>query len=146
MPNALSRQFMPDEITFSITNPEGALELIMIVDDDALVTLLVERVLTTEGYRVITVSSASKALGIYKQVFDEIDLVILDFKMPDMDGFTLFNELRAVNPKIRTALTSGYVEQEELEDMLSKGLRGFLPKPLTQQKLVAKVRAMLDVA
>jgi CheY-like chemotaxis protein len=135
---------MADEITFSITNPEGDRELIMIVDDDALVTLLVERVLTNEGYRIITATDGQNALAIYKKMQDYIALVILDLKMPEMDGITLFSELQAMNPRVRVALTSGYCEQEQLEELHTRGLRGFIPKPLTQQKLILKVRAMLD--
>jgi CheY-like chemotaxis protein len=116
----------------------------MIVDDDPLVKMLVERVLSAEGYRVITASDGFQAIDIYKQYQSTIQLVILDFKMPGMDGFALFNELLALNPKVPAALTSGFVEDEQLEAMLAKGLRGFIPKPLTQQKLLLKVRSLLD--
>jgi CheY-like chemotaxis protein len=135
---------MADEITCVIANPKGERELIMVVDDEGLVTLLVERVLTTEGYRVITASSGPQALAIYKKMRDYVDLVILDYKMPGMDGFALYNELRLVNPEIPAVLTSGFVDQEQLEMMLSKGLRGFIPKPLTQEKLLLKLRAIFD--
>jgi CheY-like chemotaxis protein len=135
---------MPEETTFRIPNPDGRRELIMIVDDDALVTLLVERVLTMEGYRVVTAGDGSEALRTYKKYKSQIQLVILDYKMPDMDGFALFNELRNINPNVPAVLTSGFVEQEDLDVMLAKGLRGFIPKPLTQQKLLSKVRALLD--
>jgi len=135
---------MPEETTFRIAKPDGLREFVMIVDDDALVTLLVERVLTTEGYRVITASDGCEALRTYKRFKSQIHLVILDYKMPDMDGYTLFNELRNVNPNVPAVLTSGFVEQEELDVMLANGLRGFIPKPLTQQKLLSKVRTLLD--
>jgi DNA-binding NtrC family response regulator len=64
--------------------------------------------------------------------------------MPAMNGFTLFTELRAINPNLPAALTSGFVEDDQLALMMSKGLRGFIPKPLTQQKLLLLLRSMLD--
>jgi CheY-like chemotaxis protein len=124
--------------------PDGPGEIIMIVDDDPLVKTLVERVLTAEGYRVITASDGFEAIEIYRQFQAVVELVILDFKMPGMDGFALFNELLALNPKLPAALTSGFVEDEQLDAMLAKGLRGFIPKPLTQLKLLQKVRSLLD--
>jgi two-component system cell cycle sensor histidine kinase/response regulator CckA len=128
----------------SITNPEGSRELIMMVDDDAMVTMLVKRVLSLEGYRIITASDPMEALDIYARMGSQVEFVILDFVMPTMDGFTLFCELRALNPKIRAALTSGFVGYEQMQEMLSQGLYGFIPKPLSQGKLLLKVRSMLD--
>ena len=135
---------MPEEPKPRIANPDGRGEFIMIVDDDPLVTLLVERVLTTQGYRIITAADGFKAIEIYKKYLDVIQLVITDFKMPGMDGMALFNELRAINPQVPAALTSGFVEDDQLGAMMANGLRGFIPKPLTQQKLLEKVRSILD--
>jgi CheY-like chemotaxis protein len=135
---------MPGEMTRFIKIPDGPGEVIMIVDDDPLVKTLVERVLTSEGYRVITASDGFEAIDIYKKFQSVVELVILDFKMPGMDGVALFNELQALNPRVPAALTSGFLDDEQLDSMLAKGLRGFIPKPLTQQKLLQKVRSLLD--
>ena len=135
---------MPEETNPRIANSDGRGEFIMIVDDDPLVTLLVERVLTTQGYRIITAADGFKAIELYKKYQEVIQLVITDFKMPGMDGMTLFNELRAINPQVPVALTSGFVEDDQLGAMMANGLRGFIPKPLTQQKLLEKVRSILD--
>ena len=127
-----------------IANPEGARELIMIVDDEDFVTLLAQRVLTDEGYRVVTARDGFQALDIYKKLQDKIQLVILDFTMPIMDGSEVFNELRMINPQVPVVLSSGFTEQDKLKWMLAKGLRGFIPKPYTQQKLLVQVRSTLD--
>lgn len=127
-----------------IHNSEGKRELIMIVDDEQLVTMLASRVLTDEDYRVITVQDGPKAIEIYKKIGAEINLVILDFTMPIMDGSDVFNELRMLNPRVPVMLSSGFTEQDKLKWMLAKGLRGFIPKPYTQQKLLLQVRSTLD--
>jgi len=127
-----------------IANPGGARELILIVDDENFVTLLAQRVLTDEGYRVITAKNGFEALDIYKKLGDKIGLVILDFTMPIMDGSEVFSELRALNPRVPVVLSSGFTEQDKLKWMLAKGLRGFIPKPYTQQKLLLQVRSTLD--
>lgn len=127
-----------------IANPNGPKELVMIVDDEAFVTLLAQRVLTDDGYRVITARDGFECLGIYKRLKEKISLVILDFTMPIMDGAEVFDELRVVNPRVCVVLSSGFTEQEKLRGMLSRGLRGFIPKPYTQQKLLLQVRTTLD--
>ena len=127
-----------------VANPEGTRELILIVDDEDFVTLLAQRVLTDEGYRVVTAKDGFQALDIYKKLQKEIQLVILDFTMPIMDGSEVFSELRMINPQVPVVLSSGFTEQDKLKWMLAKGLRGFIPKPYTQQKLLLQVRSTLD--
>jgi CheY-like chemotaxis protein len=127
-----------------VANPEGALELVMIVDDEQLINTQAERVLTSQGYRVIAVTDPLRALTIYRRLHKEIDLIILDFTMPVMDGSEVFDELRTINPRVPVMLSSGFAEQDKLKAMLAKGLRGFLPKPYTHQKLIAQVRSTLD--
>ena len=127
-----------------IANPHGKREFIMIVDDDALIRPLLGHLLTKEGYRVVSACDGPHALEIYKYIYDQIQLVILDFNMPGMDGFVLFGELQLINPQVVAVLTSGVIQEEKLKEMMGKGLRGFMQKPLTQQKLLQNVRAILD--
>jgi CheY-like chemotaxis protein len=127
-----------------IYNPTGPRELVLIVDDEDFVTLLAQRVLTDEGYRVITARDGFQAIDIYRKLKDQIALTILDFTMPVMDGADVFEELLQINPKVPVVLSSGFAEQERLRNMLSRGLRGFIPKPYTQQKLLTQIRSVLD--
>ena len=127
-----------------VSNPGGTGELIMIVDDEHFVTLLAQRVLTDAGYRVVCAKDGFEALEIYKKLQSEINLIILDFTMPIMDGSDVFNEMRLLNPRAPIVLSSGFSEQEKLKWMLAKGLRGFIPKPYSQQKLLLQVRSTLD--
>lgn len=127
-----------------IYNPDGTLELILIVDDEEYITMLAQRVLASAGYRVVTARSGPKALDLYRKFREEIALVILDFTMPVMDGADVFAELQDLNPKVPVVLSSGFAEQDKLRIMLARGLRGFIPKPYTREKLLAQVRHTLD--
>ena len=127
-----------------IYNPTGNRELVMIVDDEDLVTLLAQRVLTDEGYRIVTAKDGFQAIEIYRKLRDQISLIILDFTMPVMDGADVFEELLHINSKAPVVLSSGFAEQERLRSMLARGLRGFIPKPYTQQKLLTQIRSVLD--
>jgi DNA-binding NarL/FixJ family response regulator len=61
-----------------------------------------------------------------------------------MDGSEVFDALREIKPQVAVMLSSGFAEQEKVRAMLSQGLRGFLPKPYTQEKLLSQVRSTLD--
>lgn len=127
-----------------IHNPMGDRELVMIVDDEEFVTILAQRVLTDEGYRVVTAKDGFQAIETYRKLKDQIALIILDFTMPIMDGADVFAELQLINPAVPVVLSSGFAEQERLRTMLARGLRGFMPKPYTQQKLLTQIRSTLD--
>ncbi len=127
-----------------VHNPSGTRELVMIVDDEEFVCMLAQRVLADEGYRVITARDGFLAIDMYRKLRDQISLIILDFTMPAMDGADVFAELLLINPRVPVVLSSGFAEQTRLQSMLARGLRGFIPKPYTQQKLLAQIRSTLD--
>ena len=132
------------EVPITIHNPEGPKELVMIVDDEEFITQLATIVLTEEGYRVVTAQDGLQALSIYRRLKDEISLVILDFTMPVMDGADVFAELQEIDPKVSVVLSSGFTEHDCLRTMLARGLRGFIPKPYSQKKLLSQIRQTLD--
>jgi CheY-like chemotaxis protein len=135
---------IPQEI--SVLNPNGELELILLVDDEMEIAELASAMLTDEGYRVILARDGFEALKIYQQIGNQIGLIILDFFLPVMDGDAVFDELRALNPEVVVVLSSGFAEQSKLGAMLAQGLKGFIPKPYTAEKLLEQVRSTIDAA
>ena len=129
-----------------VLNPKGNRELILLVDDEADVAQLGAQMLAEEGYRIIVAKDGFEALKIYRQIGRHIGLVILDFFLPVMDGDAVFDELRELNPNVNVVLSSGFAEQSKIGSMLAQGLRGFIPKPYTSEKLLAQVRSTLDAA
>ena len=127
-----------------VHNPSGNRELVMIVDDEDFVSMLAQRVLADEGYRVIVARDGFQAIDMYRKLREQIALIILDFTMPVMDGADVFAELLEINPEVPVVLSSGFAEQSRLQSMLARGLRGFIPKPYTHQKLLSQVRSTLD--
>jgi len=150
MPGALAAKMklrepeVADVFGSQIHNPAGPNELIMVVDDEQNVNLMMQGALVDQGYRVVCAKDGLEAIKIYKKLKDQIDLVILDYLMPIMDGAEVFEELRIINPRVAVVLSSGFTEHDSLRIMLSKGLRGFLPKPYNRQKLLMQVRTTLD--
>ena len=136
----------PIPADISVLNPKGNREFILLVDDETEISELASAMLTDEGYRVILARDGFEALKIYQQIGKQIGLVILDFFLPVMDGDAVFDELRALNPDVAVVLSSGFAEQSKLGNMLAQGLKGFIPKPYTREKLLEQVRSTLDAA
>ena len=131
---------------FKIRNADGERELILLVDDEAEIADLAAEMLAEEGYKVILARDGFEALKIYQQIGAQIGLVILDFFLPVLDGDVVFDELQILNPDINVVLSSGFAEQTKLGSMLARGLRGFIPKPYTREKLLAQVGSTLEAA
>lgn len=135
---------IPSEI--KVHNPKGNREYVLLIDDDAEIRELAAEMLVEEGYKLILASDGFEALDIYRKIGSQIELVILDFFLPVLDGDAVFDELRAINPKINVVLSSGFAEQDKVSAMLAQGLGGFIPKPYTREKLLGQVRTALDSA
>jgi CheY-like chemotaxis protein len=135
---------IPSQI--SILNPEGQRELILIIDDEPEIGEFASTILAEEGYKVIVARDGFEALKIFEQIQDQIGLIILDYFLPVMDGDAVFEELKALNPSVNVVLSSGFAEQNKIGAMLAQGLRGFIPKPYTREKLLEQVRSTLEAS
>src|SRR4051812_44434094 len=129
-----------------VLNPKGSRELILLVEDEMEIAELAAAMLTDEGYKVILAKDGFEALKIYQLIGTQIGLVILDFFLPVMDGDAVFDELRMLNPAVAVVLSSGFAEQSKLGNMLAQGLKGFIPKPYTREKLLEQVHSTLEAA
>ena len=134
-----------------IHNPTSERELILIVEDDVDIAEYAADVLVEEGYKVTVAHNGAQAVKIFRELDQQIGLVILDFFLPTMEGDAVFLEFRALNPAANVLLCSGFLSQgfagqDKLNSMLAQGLRGFLPKPYTRTKLLEQVSCTLQVA
>ena len=127
-----------------ILNPKGTRELILVVDDDPELLEMAGSMLEFEDYRVITAKDGIEALKIYRQMGKKVSLIILDYFLPVMNGDAVFDELKAIDPGVQVVLSSGFGEQSTLGGMLARGLRGFLPKPYTHEKLIEHIQSILE--
>jgi CheY-like chemotaxis protein len=130
----------------AILNPEGERELILVIDDEHEIAEFASTILADEGYKVIVARDGFEALRIFQQIHDQIGLIILDFFLPVMDGDAVFEELKAINPRVNVVLSSGFAEQSKIGLMLAQGLRGFIPKPYTREKLLEQVKSAIEAS
>jgi two-component system, cell cycle sensor histidine kinase and response regulator CckA len=123
--------------------PKGS-ETILVVDDEDLIRQLGADILEDSGYKILQASRGEEAIQIYQKKKKKIALVVLDMVMPGMGGKETFLQLKAINPKIKVLLSSGYSTNEGVGEILKEGVGGFIQKPYRDEELIAKVREVLD--
>ena len=119
-------------------------ETILVVDDeDAILSFTIEA-FQNLGYSVILAENGEEAVEIYKSNPNMFDLVFMDMVMPKLGGHSTFYKIRAIDPNAKILLSSGHVSETEIEDLLEKGAKGFMPKPHKIKNLALEVRRVLD--
>lgn len=122
----------------------GGDETIMIVDDQETIWDFLIEALQKLGYSVLLAENGLDAIEIYKANPGEVDIVLLDMIMPKMGGHNTFYQIRELDPEANIILSSGYVSEEEVNDLLSQGAKAFLPKPHRIKDMAIAIRKVLD--
>ena len=124
------------------------LKKILVVDNEADITFALKNALENYGYSIESFNDSILALNSYKSNF--YDLVILDIKMPKMDGFELYNKIKEKDPKVKicflTASELFYEEFRKTRYLLGEklGEEYFIQKPIKTDDLVQKMIALTN--
>ncbi|MCP4649253.1 MAG: response regulator [PVC group bacterium] len=113
---------------------------ILIVDDEQIVRETIERVLRNEGFSVQVAECGNTAVELAKTV--EVDVALLDIKMPGIDGIETLVRLKALKPKMSAIMMTGYELPERLEKAFAIGACACLHKPFDIQKLLDIVEGL----
>ena len=124
----------------------GGTETILIVDDQETIWDFLIEALQKLGYSVLLAEDGEDAVEIYRNNPGEIDLVLLDMVMPRLDGPEAFRRIREIDPQARILLSSGFVSEEDVHELLQAGACGFLPKPHRLPVVCRAIREALDAA
>ena len=123
--------------------PTGS-ETVLIVDDHETIWDFLIEALQNLGYTVLLAENGLDAVEIYENNPHLVDLVLLDMIMPKAGGHETFYKLRQIDPKAKVLLSSGFVSEEEVHDLLQQGACGFLPKPHRLPVVAQAIRDALD--
>ncbi len=117
---------------------------ILVVDDERNIRLTLRMILEYEKYKVLEASSGKEALSIIEA--DEPELVILDIKMPGMDGIEVLNRIKRSWPYIQVIMLSGHGTIETAVQATKMGAYDFLEKPIQKDRLLLAVRNAIELA
>ncbi len=115
---------------------------ILVIDDEEIARVSCRRVLAREGMQVSLASSGRE--GLEKLLCEPCDLVLVDLKMPEMDGVEVVRRIRDLDPSIVTVLITGYATIESAVAAMKEGAYDYLPKPFTPDELLIVVRRGLE--
>ena len=118
---------------------------ILLVDDDPLIRQLGRELLEHLGFAVTTAAEASRALEVFHRQAG-VDLVILDYQLPGMDGYQLFQELRRRDARVRVLVASGFLSPQEAARLRHSGVQGIIYKPYRLAELRQRIQTALSSA
>jgi two-component system nitrogen regulation response regulator NtrX len=116
--------------------------VILIVDDESKTRILISEILADEGYITLSAEDGEEALEVVKK--HKPDLVLLDLRLPDMDGIQVLGRIRKNSPNLPVILISAHGSVSSAVKAVKLGAYDFLEKPLDSDRLVVTVRNALQ--
>ncbi len=114
------------------------------VDDDRATLSIAAKGLARFGYKVLKTHSGVEGLEIFAHMRDEIDVVILDYMMPGIDGLSLLKKIRHMNPDAKVIISSGYPFGKNKVSEILGSVHGFLEKPFQIEDMLSSIREVID--
>ena len=115
--------------------------MILVVDDQKNMCWILAKVLADAGFAVMTAETAAEALEVAAN--GEVTAAVIDYRLPDKNGLTLFGELRQCHPQLPAVLITSYGSGQLREEALRLGFHAYMDKPLDNHALIATLWAVL---
>jgi PAS domain S-box-containing protein len=128
--------------TRTVTRP--CVGTVLVVEDEPVVSAVVQALLSRVGYDVLVAADGASALHALEAHGSDVDLILLDMTMPGMTTEEILTEVRRLYPVLPVLLTSGYTSSDAVKRMLADGIvQGFLAKPYETEVLFATVARLM---
>ncbi|GAB4328925.1 MAG: hypothetical protein Kow0037_03650 [Calditrichia bacterium] len=119
---------------------------ILIIEDDFDLLWLIKKLISMNGFEVLTAVTGQEAIETFSRNIFDIRLIILDLTLPDFHGKTLCEEIRKVSPDLPIIITSGSDDWEERNLLEKLGISHYLVKPFDLMKLMELISDELSAA
>ena len=116
-------------------------ETILVVDDEQLIRRSIGKRLSAAGYTVLEAENGEVAL---RQAATGVDLAILDYRLPDLDGLSVLKQIRQIDPDVLVILLTAYASVETAVDAMKLGAYHFMNKPFDLEALAVMVEQALE--
>ncbi|HVB38184.1 MAG TPA: sigma-54 dependent transcriptional regulator [Vicinamibacterales bacterium] len=118
------------------------LPTVLVVDDEELIRWALEQSLTQAGYRVLQAASGREALE--RCSTDSVDVVILDYRLPDCDGLQLLKQIKEIDPEVPVILLTAFSSVEHAVEAMKQGAYHYANKPFNLQEVLMLVEKALE--
>ncbi len=137
--NEVSKETNKESVIARKGEADSPVRLILIVEDEPMVSRVYKRFLEKMGYVVTVCSDGYDALALFKKNPNQFDLVLTDQAMPNMTGKQLTKELLAIRPDLPVLLSTGYSDVITEEEAQELGIRKYLMKPVKLENLKQEI-------
>lgn len=137
------------KVNYTYTHPDQFVDTftpynILLVDDEPVITMVMEQFLTELGHRVTVYNSPNKVLSEFNHLDETFDLALLDVIMPEMNGFDLLEELITLKPDVKAIFLSGYFNTSDIKEHVKSHILDYIEKPVNLTKLGDKIQRLLS--
>ncbi len=151
LPHSVSPEGMPaparDTLPFVLAAARGMKgKTVLVVDDEAVNRRFMNDLFRQAGLTVLEADNGQRAVEVFRAARAEIALVVLDINMPVMPGQHALEQLLALRPDLPILVLSGYQEDAIVQEMIRRGARDFVQKPVDAATLLAKIAGLLEGA
>jgi len=115
---------------------------VLVVDDEERFRLTLAKLLTVSGLEVTTLGSGQEALEALRQA--PFDVIVLDVRMPGMNGIETLAEIKKINPLIEVIILTGHASVDAAVDIMKLGGYDYLLKPCSLEELTDKIDAAFE--
>lgn len=134
--------YLPSYEPTKINRATTADKIVLLADDEIMLRDLLAELLESNGYNVIKVISGTEALKVLTEEI-KVDLIILDYNMPEMNGLDCATEIRKFNKDIPIVLSSGSLGLNGNTDIKGKGINSFVNKPYEFDTMLSTIQELL---
>jgi len=116
---------------------------IMIAEDEYMNFMLLNEILSTPNLTILHAVNGLEAVKICKSK-QQIDLVLMDIKMPIMDGYEATEQIREIRPALPIIVQTAYFSEVDRERAFASGCTDFIGKPINKNQLILKINKLLN--
>ncbi len=113
---------------------------VLVIEDEENIRKIIRSVLESAKFKVILAETAREGIDLYRADRQLIEVVILDFNLPDANGLQVLQRLQQIHPSVKVVLTSGFNVDESIQEALHRGAIHFIRKPFSPQQLLDTIR------
>ncbi|WP_131473117.1 response regulator [Flavobacterium cauense] len=132
-----------EESKITVPIDMGSEKIILVAEDDNINFILIEKLLKMHGFKIIRAKDGAEAVQLCKEN-NEIDLVFMDIKMPNLNGYEAFQKIREFNTEIPIIAQTSYSFSEEIDRIKEIGFDDYLSKPLDKVKIAAILKKYFE--